>query len=69
MGKPLSNEQRQRLTERAETLRMELGRTPRRRVGDLLWQRLARKLLTCERRLRLYRLQQHLNDERNHPVA
>jgi hypothetical protein len=69
MDKPLSEQQRQRLTERAEMLRMELGRTPRRKVGDLLWQRLARKLLACERRLRLFRLRRDLEDERQYPVA
>jgi hypothetical protein len=69
MSKTLSNADRQRLTDRAAMLSLELSRVPRRKIGDLLWQRLARKLLACERRLRLHRLPQHLSDEREQSVA
>jgi hypothetical protein len=69
MSKTLSNADRQRLTDRAAMLSLELSRLPRRGICGLQWQCLARKLLACERRLRLQRLQQYLDDEREQTVA
>jgi hypothetical protein len=69
MSKTLSNSDRQRLTDRAAMLSLELSRLPRRGIGGLQWQCLARTLLACERRLRLQRLQQYLDDEREQTVV
>lgn len=64
---------RQALTDRAVLLKMELARTPRRNVGDSLWQQRARKLLaylTKLQRLEHRGMFSHLLEEaKQHPVA
>jgi hypothetical protein len=46
-----ANERRLRLKDRVAMLSLDLGRTPRREIGNPRWQYRARKLLGCLRRL------------------